>query len=1353
MRVSVVINTYNRASSLRTTLDALRHQTHRDFEVVVVDGPSTDATPELLAERAGAVRAVDCPERNLSKSRNLGIDAAAGDVVAFIDDDAVPEPRWLEDLVAAYDADAVGGAGGVTLDHTGVQVQYRHSVCNRIGLTDFGVTPPFDAYNRPGADPYLYLQGTNASFRRAALERIGGFDEEIEYNYDESEVCLQVIDAGFELRSLTGAVVHHKFLPSHMRREAGFFTDPYLPIKNRAYFVLRNGRATYGLDAAFASLTKYFDELMAWAGACLEDGRFTRAEYDHFVERLRAGYDLGVERGLAGVRKGRPIAPRDPGAFLPYPVLEPAGRRLGVCFVSLDYPPGPFGGIARFTNDLARGFAARGHDVCVVTQAEGQYRVDFEDGVWVHRYPYSERWLPALGDHPLVGNLAHLAAAYRAVDRVLERMHVDVVSGPLWIAEPLFCAFDPRAQTAMTCMTPMRVIAETQPALAEREHSKHQIRLEDAALTRVDLLQPVSHANLETLRRLVPAARDVPAEVVWHGVDDRRPEFPRTRAQDDGAVEVLFVGRLEPRKGVDTLLEAAIDLVRERPHLRVRLAGADTGASTEGGRTYADWLGARLAGEPATLGRFHFEGEVSDETLYRLYADCDVFCAPSRYESFGLVLAEAQMMGRPVVACDAGGMPEVVADGETGLLVEPGDVAGLRAALAALVDDPARRAATGAAARVRFEREFHNDVAVTRTLELYDRMAAARDGAEPPPAELAAEAVERGVAELLGELLGLDPSAAEEGAAQLLDPIAFPVDYEAGLARLHDLDDEAFIRGVYALILDREPEAVGMTGYRAALAAGGPRAEVVRSIARSDEATLRGVATDFLARLAISEPRDAERMVRTVWTVADDDAFVTGVHAAILGSPPSQSARAAALRSLRAGGSRRALLEELLDEAERTGQAFAPRSLLAVELVDRDRLLTELPRLARLAPREFVDGVYRLLLGRAPDKGGLQGAVARLEGRTPPEEIIRFVAESAEAQARGLERSWLPEAMAAVRDARRHPVVRRLRAVPAIERTARRGRKVIDRAKGDTGTARRLGTMIGELAATVTAESRRLEERIDGLESVTGRVAEAQRSSAVELSGRLDATTARLNQETQILGDHLGAQLRDRVGDLEARLAIMGKKHDAVAMDLRERVPPRPEAADLPAPVIVDPDAYDRRVEEIGALRVNLGCGEKPLDGYVNVDFRPLPGVDVVADVRRLPFEAGTVDEVASAHLVEHFRQHQLETLILPYWRSLLAPDGAVRIVCPNWAVMIEQLNAGELAFDDFKTVTFGLQDYSGDDHFAMYTPTTLTAVLERAGFGRIEVLEERRQNGNSPEMELLAHPIRDQRPAPVESS
>ena len=200
------------------------------------------------------------------------------------------------------------------------------------------------------------------------------------------------------------------------------------------------------------------------------------------------------------------------------------------------------------------------------------------------------------------------------------------------------------------------------------------------------------------------------------------------------------------------------------------------------------------------------------------------------------------------------------------------------------------------------------------------------------------------------------------------------------------------------------------------------------------------------------------------------------------------------------------------------------------------------------------------------------------------------------------------------------------------------------------------------------------------------------------------------------------------------------RKYEALSVEARAIA--EDQSTELPEPRIVDPAAYQRRVAAMPeGLRVNLGCGEQPWPDFVNVDLRPLEDVDVVADARRLPFEPGSLAELASAHLVEHFREHQLRTRILPYWRSLLRPGGRLRIVCPDWEAMLARLHDGRMPIAVFKTITFGMQDYVGDDHFAMYTPETLSGVLRDAGFGDVQVVARDRMNGLSPEMELVARP------------
>ncbi len=123
MNVSVVISTLDRCETLRKTLLSLSQQRYRDFEVIVVNGPSTDGTDQLLAQWHDRIKVGRCPVANLSVSRNIGIAMAAGDIVAFIDDDAIPHPCWIERIVDGYDRPDIGAVGGFVFDNTGFSFQ------------------------------------------------------------------------------------------------------------------------------------------------------------------------------------------------------------------------------------------------------------------------------------------------------------------------------------------------------------------------------------------------------------------------------------------------------------------------------------------------------------------------------------------------------------------------------------------------------------------------------------------------------------------------------------------------------------------------------------------------------------------------------------------------------------------------------------------------------------------------------------------------------------------------------------------------------------------------------------------------------------------------------------------------------------------------------------------------------------------------------------------------------------------------------------------------------------------------------------------------------------------------------
>ena len=101
-----------------------------------------------------------------------------------------------------------------------------------------------------------------------------------------------------------------------------------------------------------------------------------------------------------------------------------------------------------------------------------------------------------------------------------------------------------------------------------------------------------------------------------------------------------------------------------------------------------------------------FTGEVSDADLVGLYAGADIVCAPSRYESHGIVLLEAMMFGKPIVTCAVGGIGEVITPDHDGLFVAPDDAQALAHGLRRLIADPPLQARLGLAARRTYEERF-----------------------------------------------------------------------------------------------------------------------------------------------------------------------------------------------------------------------------------------------------------------------------------------------------------------------------------------------------------------------------------------------------------------------------------------------------------------------------------------------------------------------------------------------------------------------------------------------------------------------------------------------------------------------
>ncbi len=295
--VSVVINTLNRCESLERTLIALREQTFRRFEVIVVNGPSTDQTTEMLRHFADDVRIVDCGDAVLGISRNMGVEASAGDIVAFIDDDAIPAPDWIELLVGAFVDDSVSAVGGPVFDVPLNTVDWEICTCTRLGLPNTQSPPPIGRYTGAGSDPFPYLAGCNMSFRRRALQQVGGFNPMLSYGYDDVDICCRLNDAGHSIEYAQNALVRHYRAASGVRDERQLIVDPYPLIRSRVIFAMQCEYSSASKQEIAQVVPKWESEWIAYSLSHLDTGDFTAVQSQQFAVRARQGVVDGLELG------------------------------------------------------------------------------------------------------------------------------------------------------------------------------------------------------------------------------------------------------------------------------------------------------------------------------------------------------------------------------------------------------------------------------------------------------------------------------------------------------------------------------------------------------------------------------------------------------------------------------------------------------------------------------------------------------------------------------------------------------------------------------------------------------------------------------------------------------------------------------------------------------------------------------------------------------------------------------------------------------------------------------------------------------------------------------------------------
>ena len=295
--VSLIIASRHRAASLLRTIAAVRLQDHPALEVIVVVDP---AGAKLVQGLGLPVKVVVFDQANIAAARNVGIVGAAGDLVAFLDDDAVPEPTWISRLTAPFVNKSVRMATGFVRGRNGISDQWRACDVDQFGW-DHLLAVDRSSVTLLAGTPLrtVKAQGTNCAFRRADLLAVGGFDDGFRFYLDDADISLRLAARGGLTAVVPDAVVQHGFAASARRRADRMPLDLHDIGASCAYFLRRHAP---NADMAALHLAQRGVQrsrlLRHMVRGGMEPGN---------IGPLLAGFDAGWAKGAA--RMARCLAP------------------------------------------------------------------------------------------------------------------------------------------------------------------------------------------------------------------------------------------------------------------------------------------------------------------------------------------------------------------------------------------------------------------------------------------------------------------------------------------------------------------------------------------------------------------------------------------------------------------------------------------------------------------------------------------------------------------------------------------------------------------------------------------------------------------------------------------------------------------------------------------------------------------------------------------------------------------------------------------------------------------------------------------------------------------------------------
>jgi glycogen(starch) synthase len=665
-QVTVIIVTRNRGNEVNRLLTSLQYQSYKNFEVLVIHGPSSseDRTKEVVANfKSVSYRKFD--HKNIAAARNCGVDLALGDFLIFIDDDAIPEPDCIKNCLAEFGED-VGLVAGVVRNPDGITWQYRGGRIDALGEphhVDYANSVPPKDFTAIGA---LF------ACRSSALRKIGGFDEVFSYYLDETEMNLRMSIAGYKSVLAPSFEAIHEQGRGVYRSKDGFPSSYIGIIRSRTYFLLKYSKKFFKAQELFLYYRIFIDSLISRIDS---SSSLSSERKKDLISSVIAGIREGVEcaSNQQHVRK----VYKENRAWLPFETFKESVR-IVICCRGWNIPDS---GIGNWTRLLSESLAQLGHQVTIISETTNPEFVEFLDsGIWVHHInpkTHSNSEVPG-----------HIASRWAAVEMeflsIVGRRGCDVLQFPIWDLEGFSVEIEhTRIVKVMSLHTTYGLTLSDHPewminGFVSKPIAK-VLELEKAALKVSDGILANSKAIMDEIENSYSTKIEGNIAVVPHAHKSIQGVDPSSC----GVSEIVFIGRLEHRKGIDAFLRA-INLIRGEiisMGFQVRVIGSPG----------YNWKDIKNEFTRDELSWVNFEGFINQADLNVVLSGKPILVMPSRFESFGLVALEAMAHGCSVIGSNVGGLAELLQNGEAGMLVQDMNPDEFAAKIKELIDSPMNR--------------------------------------------------------------------------------------------------------------------------------------------------------------------------------------------------------------------------------------------------------------------------------------------------------------------------------------------------------------------------------------------------------------------------------------------------------------------------------------------------------------------------------------------------------------------------------------------------------------------------------------------------------------------------------------